>query len=357
MKTIALLTLLATSYSLQAQRILRFETPDYDFGEIQEVDGPVEHAFVFVNQGMDSLRILGVKASCGCTTPAWTKEVIPPGGEGSITARYNPRNRPGAFRKTLRVSTTNTAANTVLFINGNVKPRPRTIAEDLPTKMGGLRVKYMSFNFGKMTTEKSIVKTFEVYNDTDSALVYLDEKTEGPAYLDIKFSPSEIPPKEKGEIQVTYLADQVGDLGFISSKISLFTSEDDKPKNFNVMATVEEYFPPMSEEELQKAPKLSFNKTSYDFGRAEKNAVLETEFLLTNTGKSPLNLRKVSTNCGCTITSLDKMDVEPGDMATMKVKFDTEKRRGRQYKSITVFSNDPSAPTQMISIRAELPKS
>ena len=37
-----------------------------------------------------------------------------------------------------------------------------------------------------------------------------------------------------------------------------------------------------------------------------------------------------------------------------KVILDTSGRRGRQYKTGTVFSNDPSAPSQMISIKADI---
>ena len=46
-----------------------------------------------------------------------------------------------------------------IYIKGNVEPKPRSIEDDYPTVMGGLRVKYRSFNFGKLTTEKPVTKT------------------------------------------------------------------------------------------------------------------------------------------------------------------------------------------------------
>jgi hypothetical protein len=59
-----------------------FEEETFDFGSIKEENGPVEHKFVFTNNGNAPLIIDGVRASCGCTTPGWSKEPIPPGEKG-----------------------------------------------------------------------------------------------------------------------------------------------------------------------------------------------------------------------------------------------------------------------------------
>ena len=82
-----------------------FETPEYNFGDIQENKGKVSHKFSFTNNGKESIRILTVKPSCGCTTPNWSKDEIKPGKKGFIIAEYNPKGRPGVFRKSLSVIT------------------------------------------------------------------------------------------------------------------------------------------------------------------------------------------------------------------------------------------------------------
>ena len=43
-----------------------------------------------------------LKASCGCTTPNWTKGVIKPGEKGTVTATYNAAS-PGPFIKQLQL--------------------------------------------------------------------------------------------------------------------------------------------------------------------------------------------------------------------------------------------------------------
>ena len=96
-----------------------FETPEYNFGDIQENKGKVSHKFSFTNNGKESIRILTVKPSCGCTTPNWSKDEIKPGKKGFIIAEYNPKCRPGVFRKSLSVIT-NDNRRSLIFIKGKV---------------------------------------------------------------------------------------------------------------------------------------------------------------------------------------------------------------------------------------------
>ena len=96
-----------------------FETPEYNFGDIQENKGKVSHKFSFTNNGKESIRILTVKPSCGCTTRNWSKDEIKPGKKGFIIAEYNPKGRPGVFRKSLSVIT-NDNRRSLIFIKGKV---------------------------------------------------------------------------------------------------------------------------------------------------------------------------------------------------------------------------------------------
>jgi len=65
-----------------------FKDTAFKFGEITDGES-VQHTFVFKNEGKGPMSITNVEASCGCTSPNWTKELIAPGGEGRITATFN----------------------------------------------------------------------------------------------------------------------------------------------------------------------------------------------------------------------------------------------------------------------------
>ncbi|MCB0505043.1 MAG: DUF1573 domain-containing protein [Cyclobacteriaceae bacterium] len=358
MRKIVVILLLLTGYVSVAQQAqsITFEEPSHDFGTIKEENGPAEFDFKFKNTGSEPLKILNVKASCGCTTPNWTREEVAPGGEGFIRASYNPHNRPGPFHKTLTVTTSTSANNTVVLrINGQVEPKPRTVEDDLPTLMGAIRVKYKAFNLGKVYNNEPTVGEFDVYNASESPITF-NKEVEGPAYIKVEFSPETLAPKEKGKVVITYNAEARNDLGFISDNIVFKTNEegDNASKSMAVYATIEEYFPPMTEEELQAAAHLGIEEPMHDFGNVTSGDKLETTFVLTNTGKSDLNIRKTKASCGCTVPQLAKEDLKPGESVEMKVTFNTFGRRGNQIKTVTIYSNDPSKPVQKVTVKASV---
>ena len=93
----------------------------HDFGNIKESDGPVFCSFTVLNNGELPLVISRVIASCGCTTPEWTKEPIAPGKTGEVKVTYDTAGRPGPFAKTISVYSNGKTGNYVLTIKGEVK--------------------------------------------------------------------------------------------------------------------------------------------------------------------------------------------------------------------------------------------
>jgi len=343
--------LVLISIALIGQAKLEFVKTSHDFGEISEEDGSVEYSFLFVNAGDQPLKISKVNASCGCTTSYWTKEEILPGDSGSISAKYNPFNRPGVFAKSLQVMSSGANSSEALHINGRVIPKPRS--SDLPVRVGAMRLKNRAFNMGNVTTEKVIEKRFGVYNHSDSTFSFLINETKLPDHISMAFEPQELQSGQTGEIVIRYDPVLKNSLGYQSDRITIKTFDKDTIEaNFNVLASIEEYFPAMTEEELANAPKLTLSKKSHDFGKVAKDAVVETEFILINSGKSELNIRSTSANCDCVVSVVEKNSLDPGERTTLKVTFDTTGRKGKQFKNVTIFSNDPTAPNQMVMIKA-----
>ncbi len=357
MKSLFIILLLVSS-TLVAQELksITFEEPSHDFGNIKEVGGPAEFDFVFKNTGTEPIKILHVRASCGCTTPDWTKEEVAPGETGFIKASYNPLNRPGPFHKTLTVTTTSEQSKTiVLRINGQVEPKPRTVEDDLPTLLGGIRVKYRAFNIGKVFNNDIATKEFDVYNASENAIVFSNE-VEGASYISVKFLPETLAPKEKGKIVVSYDGKAKNDLGFMSDNIVITTNEvgDDARKSMSVYADVQEYFAPMTAEEKLNAPKLTIDNAVHDFGGITSGDVVTTTFKLTNTGKTDLNIRKTKASCGCTVPKLATRDLKPGESVDLSVTFNSAGRKGNQIKTVTIYSNDPAKPIQKVTIKSKV---
>ena len=99
---------------------ITFNELEHNYGTIQKGgDGNCE--FTFTNDGNEPLILTGVRASCGCTTPTWTKEPVMPGKTGTIKVRYN-TNNVGSFTKTITdTSNAVNASRSTLKIKGKVE--------------------------------------------------------------------------------------------------------------------------------------------------------------------------------------------------------------------------------------------
>lgn len=102
---------------------MHFKKTEHNFGTIKEEMGAVTTKFEFTNTGMSPLIIQRVSASCGCTTPSYTRKPILPGKKGTISAKYSTVARPGRFNKTITVYTNVPDTVYVLKIKGNVIPK------------------------------------------------------------------------------------------------------------------------------------------------------------------------------------------------------------------------------------------
>ena len=108
---------------------MKFEKELHDFGTVVEgVNATYE--FVFTNTGKEPIIISNVAASCGCTTPSWTKEPVKPGQKGSIKAVYSSQNRLGPFNKQITVTSNALTSTKVLTIKGNVERQPVGVPEN-----------------------------------------------------------------------------------------------------------------------------------------------------------------------------------------------------------------------------------
>ncbi len=96
---------------------ITFAEQTWDYGNIP-VGIPATHVFEFTNSGSAPLLVSQATASCGCTTPEWTKEPVKPTKKGNVAVTYNAA-REGSFMKTVTVLS-NTGEPVYLTIKGNV---------------------------------------------------------------------------------------------------------------------------------------------------------------------------------------------------------------------------------------------
>ncbi len=352
---LVLMLLPVSIYGQEKGPNMSFEKTTHDFGTIKEEDGNVIHKFKFVNTGSVPVIIKKVHASCGCTSPGWSKQPIVPGATGYISATYNPKNRPGKFNKSITVISNANEGLIRLHIKGDVIPKAREIKDIYPKKIGSIRAKTNHMAFGKVYHDQKQNKNLEIVNvsDHDVKLVFKGL----PDHIHLKSLPAVLKPKEKGLIEGTFDATKINDWGFVISRIKMEDQNSQGPERLTISASIYENFSDMTEEERENAPKVVFENKDFNFGTIPQNTSIERKFNFKNTGKSDLIIRKVKASCGCTVVKPEKKLIKPGESSSMKAIFKSGRRKGRQNKVITVITNDPNQAVIRLHLRGTVSNS
>lgn len=84
---------------------------------------------------------------------------------------------------------------------------------------------------------------------------------------------------------------------------------------------------------------IEFVSELVDFGEIDSGKVADLQFEFTNTGTEVLEIKNITSTCGCTVTQLEKKSYKPGEKGVIPVKFYSRGYQGRVVKSITVSTN------------------
>lgn len=205
------------AFDVFPQGIIAFESMVHEFGNIKE-GTEVEKVFYFTNKGNAPIVIQEVKASCGCTTPAWTKEPVLPNHTGMVKAVYHSAGRPGSFYKTITVVSNSTEPIVQLVIKGNVIPTAgstvatiqQNLAENRPPKNNAsLELLKSEHNFGKVFKGESVIYRFPLKNTgTDDLII---SGVSSPCNcVQFKVPQPKIKPNEESYLELVYRPLQVG---------------------------------------------------------------------------------------------------------------------------------------------------
>ena len=331
--------------------VITFDKTTHDFGKINEADGRVTTVFNFKNEGMMPLVLSNVRASCGCTTPKWTREPIEPGQTGEITVTYNPNGRPGRFQKTITVTSNAAEPTTKLYIKGEVIPKPTKPVDQYPIKMGELSLKRKSLNFGSLTQGSNKQLEIEYANQTQQPIevaVYVA----GADYIKTNVTSQKVEPNQTGKLQFALQSAESGLYGPITAKAYVVVNgKRDLSNTYEIAlsANIKEDFSQLTVEQRQQAPIVEVAR-ELNLGTIAKGKKFTAKLPLTNVGVNPLLIRRVVMNNDDFRFVLPKA-IKAGRKADIKMEIDATAYAPAQYTRIlTLITNDPNTPVINIKL-------
>lgn len=352
--TFAVALLFATTAFGQTP-VITFDKTTHDFGKINEADGRVTTVFEFRNEGMTPLVLSNVRASCGCTTPKWTREPIEPGAVGEITVTYNPSGRPGRFQKTITITSNATQPTTKLYIKGEVIPKPAQPVDQYPVKMGELSLKKKTLNFGSLVQGQNKMLKIEYANQTDQPVTVEVLLREDDAFIKPNVTLATVGPKQTGELQFALQTAECPLYGPIAVQAYVMVNGKRNLTNdyqLTLSANIREDFSKLTVEQRQQAPIVEVER-DIDLGEIAQGKKVVSKIILSNAGVNPLHVRRVVVNDENIKYYAPKSAIRGGRKGEIKLELtNNAANTGTLFsRNLTLITNDPNNPVINIKLR------
>lgn len=102
---------------------------------------------------------------------------------------------------------------------------------------------------------------------------------------------------------------------------------------------------------------LTWEKTEIELHPKASDAEAVAQFKYENKTDKPILIKNVHSSCGCTVASLKKNDVAPGEKGEVTATFKIGGRTGVQTKTVTVETDNPAQPVTSLILKAVIPES
>lgn len=208
-----------------AQPAIKFGKESHEFGEV--IEGKLaSYEFEVTNTGNQPLIINNVQASCGCTSPHWTREAIAPGKSGIIKATYNSAGRPGPFNKSLTVVSNSGTGTKTIYIKGTVlKKEDKVFTEEEKKNSAKISIEKGSYKVGKLEVNQKGVAKVVVFNKGINPLE-IDNVTSPCGCTTFNLSKGAIKAGESGILEISIAPKQKGSF---KEEVSISSSDINTP--------------------------------------------------------------------------------------------------------------------------------
>lgn len=378
--TLAIVALTTLNLNAGAQTGLeskvKFNKSIHDFGDIYVNDGPVSCEYILTNSSDKAVVILNVVSSCGCTNVTWTREPIPAGKTGKVSATFKNEDGPYPFDKSITVYISDFKRPVVLHLRGNVHQKAQPIGERYPLMFGNFGVKDFEFNAGNLSQGESKTVNFVIANNGVTPMK-IDFKNVSDG-MKLAVFPNPVPAKSSATMECTITAsrERWGKNWYYATPVvdgreykavgkrpeaeksddNIYTTPNTRVgigKNEIAIyaSTKERYF---ETTEGNKAPDVSFAKSTVSFGKLSAGSKTSLSFSYTNSGKTEAKMYKLDADCS-NVTVKELENAPAGKKGNITVELDTKGMpKGENIIILHLYTNAPLRPVITLQVVGEI---
>ena len=316
---------------------------------------PVTAEFVMKNEGNKPLVIHNMLKSCGCTEVEYPKKSIAAGESFVVKAVYDAK-QMGTFNKQVCLYTNAADEPFILSMRGRVVSNVVDFAGPYNVMLGEIKSDVQEVEFDDVNRGDRPVQRIHIFNPTDQMMEPVVMHL--PNYLQAQVSPSKVAPRHSAVVTLVLDSKKLRDLGLKQTSIYLGERPGDKiapEKEIVVSSVLLPAFDNMTAAKKALAPKAELSTTNLDLGSFGNRKKLKGEVLITNKGKSKLEIRSMQMFTMGLQVQLKKSKIEPGETVKMKVtvvKPDLKKSRAKNPR-ILMITNDPDNAKVVVKIHVK----
>ena len=316
---------------------------------------PVTAEFVMKNAGNKPLVIHNMLKSCGCTEVEYPKKSIAAGESFVVKAVYDAK-QMGTFNKQVCLYTNAADEPFILSMRGRVVSNVVDFAGPYNEMLGEIKSDVQEVEFDDVNRGDRPVQRIHIFNPTDQMMEPVVMHL--PNYLQAQVSPSKVAPRHSAVVTLVLDSKKLRDLGLKQTSIYLGERPGDKiapEKEIVVSSVLLPAFDNMTAAKKALAPKAELSTTNLDLGSFGNRKKLKGEVLITNKGKSKLEIRSMQMFTMGLQVQLKKSKIEPGETVKMKVtvvKPDLKKSRAKNPR-ILMITNDPDNAKVVVKIHVK----
>ena len=316
---------------------------------------PVTAEFVMKNEGNKPLVIHNMLKSCGCTEVEYPKKSIAAGESFVVKAVYDAK-QMGTFNKQVCLYTNAADEPFILSMRGRVVSNVVDFAGPYNEMLGEIKSDVQEVEFDDVNRGDRPVQRIHIFNPTDQMMEPVVMHL--PNYLQAQVSPSKVAPRHSAVVTLVLDSKKLRDLGLKQTSIYLGERPGDKiapEKEIVVSSVLLPAFDNMTAAKKALAPKAELSTTNLDLGSFGNRKKLKGEVLITNKGKSKLEIRSMQMFTMGLQVQLKKSKIEPGETVKMKVTVvnpDLKKSRAKNPR-ILMITNDPDNAKVVVKIHVK----
>ncbi len=319
---------------------VRFDSNEWDFGRIKEIDGAVSHTFLIINDSSSPLMVSRAVPGCSCITAIIPKEVVAPGCSAELEVFYLPSGADGVTYRSIDILESGGSSLGTLNVRADVVPADRSIQERYPfTVSDMLYVSRKSIPFGYLGHGKTLSKVIYLANASAETMEVGTLATSSP-FFDVS-CPAFIGPGKELPVLLTWT--MPSDRSFIATcrDTVWFCVNGKRSVNPVVVSAVCTDVAAKS----PSAPGLQVFPSQAQLKKSLFTSDLSGRVSIGNVGRTVLEIMAVELPEGVSADIRGGTRLHPGETVTMNVK--TKDKLNVEIR-VNIFTNDPIHPYKEI---------